>query len=556
MIASPFCAVDIYPFEGGAYSLLASQGNSQVLSCSTSHAVQADNGTFTITLSPGGPSGVDGPSWSQVITPMSLCVIAFQRADHSFVDMVGVVQSVQETQSWAPASSVSRMVTVQGCDFGCFFSRFNWATLAYVGGNTLAQGAQSIYGNPGFGAIMNYGIQASTPDLMAAIWYSKVMMSASGIMGETFVPYHGQQIGVSGAIAARIDTYPAYSIPAAMNFMSEDDTWSSKFRKILPFPVYEWFVGTGPSGIWGPTQSGVTQQSSGTNTTIALPSGYAFKSSLLPQAIPGLPQMIGRINPQPNLTIGQTSPSSPYQFSGVYMTNFNNLNLYQLEDGGFIQNTIQFGLNNVRNFYVLNPAMFNFALGGPKDGVSNLFLQYAMLSDPASIHRYGYYPYPFTSYWFNDNAFQQQVVTQGQFQNMIADVMSRVASYCEPNPLMAQGSVTMELRPDIFAGNTFQYSPFKAPEAWTFYIESVQHTYSFGGPSTTTLGLSRGLPASVYSDQVLLKNVLSGNAMRLNGQYVSGLPANIGKPLEAYTIAGAQEFLSDIAQIYVTPGMK
>jgi hypothetical protein len=87
---------------------------------------------------------------------------------------------------------------------------------------------------------------------------------------------------------------------------------------------------------------------------------------------------------------------------------------------------------------------------------------------------------------------------------------------------MAVGSVVMPLRPDIMPGCKFEYAPFRGGELWTFYIEAAEHDYNFGGDSTTTLFLSRGLPSSVYADMSqkgIFYGVLTGTAERFEGEY-------------------------------------
>ena len=536
-----FCAIDIYPFEGGIYSFFASNGSSQVLSCNVSQTLDS-GGSFSITLAPGGPNGIAAsPSWSEVLTPMSFVVIAMQREDHSNVVMLGVITNIEESQTWS-ANNVIRTITVTGFDFFYFFNHFSWNSLSFMAGNALNVIGSTI-NNTALGYILNYGF-SDTPQALANKFYNFIMLNPNGIMGKTAIPYQGKNIFIGDALGAFIDPYPnTHIVPSATNFMSEDSTWANKFQRILPFPIYEWFVATGPLNTWGTIQSG----------------GLAFTSTLLPQAVAATPQMVGRINPQPILEVNPNNSGyySPAITGTVNDNLFTALNTYQIENQGFISSNIQFGVNGVKNFYIINPLGLNLLFGGNKANSSIYSMTYPLIADPASIHRYGFSPYSFTTEWLNDSTVIQPVQSDTEIADIVIDMNTRISSYCEPLPLMANATVTMELRPDIFPGNTFQYNPFvqQANNLWLFYIESVSHNYVFGGPSTTTLQLSRGLPVTVYADQNLMSNILIGNAQRLNGQYVSGLPSGVGAPLVGYTVSngGQTQILADIGKFYVTP---
>lgn len=540
-ISSVFCAIDIYPFEGGLYSFFASQGTSQVLSCSVLNNLTS-GGQFSITLAPGGPNGIaTPPSWTEIITPMSFAVIALQRENHSNVVMCGVVTSVEESQVWT-SSQVIRTIQISGFDFYYFFTKFNWNSLSFMAGNQLNLVGSTV-NNTALGYILNQGF-SGTPEELARKFYNFIMLNPNGIMGKTAVPYQGKNVFIGSALGAFIDVYPgALIVPSATNFMSEDSTWANKFQRILPFPIYEWFVSTAPKGTWGTILTG----------------GTSFTSTTLTKAIGGMPQMVARINPQPVLNINPNKSGyySP-QISGTVNNNlFIELTTYELENQGFISSNIQFGVNGIKNFYTINPLGPNSLFGGSKAN-SNIFnMTYPFVADPASIHRYGFSSYTFNTEWLNDFQYTQPTQPSNTIQDIVIDMSSRISSYCEPLALMANATVVMEMRPDIFMGNTFQYSPFvaQANNLWLFYIESVQHNYIFGGNSTTSLQLSRGLPVTAYADQTLMSNILIGNAQRKNGQYVSGLPQGIGNPLVGYTVssAGQTEILSEIGKYYVTP---
>ena len=103
-MANLACSVDIYPRDGGQYTF----HTQNILRIQTASNLRDGSEKFTIVLAPGGPSGDTGPSWAQILTPMSVCVIAMERGDISNVVMVGVVTDANETQVWNPGQNVIR----------------------------------------------------------------------------------------------------------------------------------------------------------------------------------------------------------------------------------------------------------------------------------------------------------------------------------------------------------------------------------------------------------------------------------------------------------------
>jgi hypothetical protein len=125
---------------------------------------------------------------------------------------------------------------------------------------------------------------------------------------------------------------------------------------------------------------------------------------------------------------------------------------------------------------------------------------------------------------------------------------------------MARGDVTIPLAPHVLVGTRFRYAPYKDMINWDFYVESVTHSFVFGGESTTSLSLTRGLPSSIYadaSDDGLLKAIMVGDAMRLNGRYTKGLPEGSEKALQFFaTVDQAAELNQHLATVNVTPQVK
>jgi hypothetical protein len=176
------------------------------------------------------------------------------------------------------------------------------------------------------------------------------------------------------------------------------------------------------------------------------------------------------------------------------------------------------------------------------------------------VQRYGFRPQIGTTRWLFDPQGNAAQNPGTQVQDTILALTGRMISWYHPAPLMASASVTLPLAPTILIGTRFRYAPFKSGEPWDFYIESVTHTYEFGGESgssTTRLTLSRGLPAAVYADSGsggVLQAVHTGNAMRQEGAYVTGLPAGSSVPLQVITTtAQAASLSAQLSSVFVTP---
>lgn len=546
-LAWPICSIDFYTFEGGNYSLISSPTNQQIISCNVSHSIEG-GGHFSIELPPGGPNGIDSnPSWTTILTPMSTAIITMQRGQNSNVVMVGIIESIRESQSWQPHGSVIRTINIRGSDISIYFNRFNWMMLAFLQGNTLLPASIAAASLPAL-----FGQPSGTPNQIANVWLTNIMFGPSGIVGKTYLNYQNKSIPISGAIYSSLENYPATDIPYGENYMSEPISWADKFRQMLPYPVYETFWGTAPIGTW-------SLDALSPAGTIDSLTGSAFYSKMLPNAIPSVPQMIARVLRFPDLiTAPDANALVNLSWTGATNSLWNKLNLFQPVYSGFIHSSIEFGLNNLKNFYRINPTWMNTSFGNPSN-TTPFPVAYAGAADPASIHRYGYYPYMFLTRWWGDLNNIGNQNNANPIGEAVAAITSRLASYCEPLSLMANAAITFELRPDIFSGNRFQYAPFEnGNEQWQFYIDGVSHNFRFGGPSTTSLSLTRGLPVSAYTNSSLLYNILQGNAQRLNGIYQSGVPAGLGQTLVGYTLAGQSEaqVAAAIAQVYVTPQAK
>jgi len=575
-LASPVCAVDLYPWEGGSFSF----SGSQVLECTTTKNLRDAGGTATIILPPGGPNGQGFPSWSQVVTLQSLVVIAMQRGSQSNIVFIGIVRAVEEDQEWQEGQGVTRNTRISAMDWGAWFQDFNWSALSFL---AVTNGQAYAFGSgtdPQAGLPSTVlGWESTNPASIAYGWYSKIMAGTQGILADTNIQYNNNTIPWNNATLAYFESYPYNAIfPASTMTLSQDGSWYAKFAEILETPYYELIVGTAPVDTWMANVDVVTLQttegqisleesantSAGATAWIS-PYSTTIRSLGLPNAISAVPQIVGRVNPLPDLTLalGTTQPSQGAQgqqafvYSGVDMTRWNQLPNYALDPtAGFTASRNSLEIDEYYNFFVLNPVFYKTITGiGASPGI--FIYAYSGAANLAGIHRFGLKSMIRDTNWMSDPSNQVAESQPGMdLENLVNALTTRLATFYTPLPVMNNATVEFRLSPGIFVGGRFTYNPFRGDGPWTYYINSVSHTYKFGGPSATTLGLERGLPASVYADPALLQQVLEGQAMRLNGSIFPGLPASEGPGLQTFGMAttSIKTVLAGMAHVYATAG--
>jgi len=565
--SSPRCAVDIYIPEGGHYSLTSAE----VLECTTTQKLSnMSAGQASIILAPGGPNGQNYPSWAQIITLQALVIIAMSRGQNANVVFVGIVKSVQEDQVWVPEQGVVRNTRIEAVDWGAWFRDFNWSPLSFlavVNGNALEN---AVGQNPdqGIPNILFSGTQSTNPAQIAYNWYSQIQAGSKGILSQTQIRYQNYTLGWPSATTAFFEDYPFGAIwPMSTFYVSQAGTWLDKYNEILQSPWYEVIIGTAPLGAWNPalqanTSSGTVSLKNGGSAWYS--QGAFFTSSGMPNAIPASPQIVGRVNPLPDLTATQTLSAASqglvgqpaFQYTGIDTSRWQQLPAYGLDPAeGFIESMASLDLAEYYNFFILNPTFYAPFMGGAAPGI--FMYAYSGAINVAGIHRYGLKSMVRDTTWMVDSNYQiAQSNPASAMQSLVGALTTRMATIYTPLPVMESAQMTSKLLPNIFVGGRFRYFPFRATEEWEFYIHSVTHSWRFGGPSTTTLGLERGLPASVYANTTVLQQVLAGNAMRLNGTVVSGLPAGSSAALQTVGMADSslKTVLGQVATIYATPG--
>jgi len=511
-----------------------------------------------------------------------------QRGSESNVVFVGVVKEVGESEDWETGAGVSRNTEITAQDWGAWFSDFNWSPLTYLAvTNGLA--LATITGSPTDIGLpeTQLGLQSSDPAQIAYGWYTAIMGGASGILSDTLVNYGGQIYKWPATTTAFFETYPFGAVwPGSNFFISQAGDWYSKFSEILENPYYELIVGTSPYGTWNPTVQ-VSQLAAHQGTTTATSTygsvtgqvtlnnggtawqspGIPFTSRGLPNAVPAYSQIVGRVNPLPDLLVSATADQASvglqgqaaYTYTGVNMARWNSLPGFTLDpNAGFSISSTSLSIQDYFNFFVLNPTAIK-QVWGVSNSAGVFLYAYSGAANVAGIHRYGFKSMVRDTNWLVDSSYQisQNVDGLTAVGNLVGALTNRLASYYTPLPIMQTANgVSFRLSPSIFVGTTFTYSPFRGDVPWTFYVTTVQHTWKFGGPSITSLSLERGLPAPVYQNPTTMQQVLTGNAMRVSGFVVSGLPANLGPPLQTFGLAPANmtTILGEIAGVYKTPG--
>jgi hypothetical protein len=537
----------VYPYEGGKYTLDSSNG--VLLEADIHKNIHSQEpGSFSLTLAPGGPQGVNSvKTWTEIFTPMSLVVIGGARYVNNGILMVGVVNQITETQSWKAGREAGRTITVTGSDFQYYFAMFSYYTLYFLG-STVASALSDAAGI-GAAALPSLNgkglLGAAQPSVVGAAWFNDIMAGKNGILNNTKFYYGKEQVNFNAVMSQAYDSYPApvgIVIPMAENFLSSQGTWYEKFSAIFPMPFYEFFVITAPVQLYDVNAS----FSVNADTFIKMPA--VTKTSFSPT-------LVARINPVPQAVNTNGTWS-------MDVSRWNKLTLYNMVGHSFIESSVRFDESEVRNLYIIQPVTMLTMFGQSASNISPFVFTFQGLVDIASVHRYGYRPQITETYWladFEGKGAQTNGLAAEPFSQFVSEMLLRVSSWYEPLPLMASGEMTTIFRPDIIPGNRFTYAPFKNGELWTFYIEAITHNYEFGDETTTTLSLTRGLPSAIYEQKGqndLLLAIHVGDAMRKDGAYTTGLPANIGSGLTELNPQSSFAIQGEMAKVFVTPGAK
>ncbi len=528
-IAAPRCFIDVYPYEGGQFTV---SGNSVAfLGVTTSKSITGGgNGTFTLTLAPGGPYGLNArPTWTEIFTPFSLVVIGMQRSFHAAVVMVGLVVSTEESMS-RDSSGVQRVIQVTGEDFTRIFNTFSYYNLSVQTGITPPN-----IGLLGLPSVIAGALQG-TPDTIGSVWYNRIMAGPDGLLASTSFAYRGSRVTFTELMATWFEPYPAnIDIPTLAPFLVDEGSWTNKFLTFFPYPWYEFFIQTAPVNYY---KTIIAQESALVGVAPNQQPTPLINAAATPVVMtnfpPVSPTLVARVNPLPFLTASGSSTTPTYHINTARFVHLPN---YGIDSNkGSIGQKLGYSEVEVKNYYVFMPTWLLTAFGQSNGSITPFQLLFSSWIDQASIHRYGYRPNTAEVRWMADKGeYAQALAANGlgasDFNQLVADLSLRPVSYYEPTPNMLRGVVKTELRPDILPGNTFTFAPYRDGVPWAFYINAVTHTVPFNGMATTELSLSRGLTVSDYNNADLMVALHTGNAQRVNGSLAVGLPPGIGKPL-------------------------
>lgn len=536
--SSPELGVDIYPHEVNSSNprLSLSGGANGILGASITKSIRDRNGgTFNLYLVPGGPTGVNSSiTWTNIITPMSLVVIYLKRGQSKRIIMIGIVTKIEESQVWT-ARGVERTITVAGMDFMYYFSVFSYYEMLYFG---LIQ-SQNITGVAGYIFGIFGGQLAGAPVTEAFQWLTYAMigsnttstpLNAQAVLYNTYVTYQNMKYYLRQIFGYWFEPFDelgqvAY-IPMLTDLLNSEGSWADKFVSILPWPYYEFFVITANANDY-PTLSLLNGNSSAS-------AGYGY----IPQqqiSVNGFdsvyPIVIGRINPLP-----WTSADSSGNMTSYNAQRWKALPIYDYGSTGLINSKLQYSTDEIANFFAVTTTdsrslAQSLNISNPQVFAINYLGAYL---DQNSIDNYGYKPDFVNIRWLTsiDTSNNSAVAN---LPYLSATLLGKLSSYATPTPFMLKGMVTIPMWPDVLPGNRFMCKPFKMSTSdpnsqYMFYIESIKHDYQFGGPSTTTLEITRGLRKIDYDNDTTMQQLLLGQSTKLNGvlQVRSDLATNPG----------------------------
>jgi len=527
------CYVAVYPYEGGSY--LIEGDNAGLVGASVQKDITQPYGSFNITLAPGGPSGASFPTWTQLLTPQSFVLIGMRRGGTSQIVMMGIVLSCGEAQTWSEGY-IQRATIVQGADISYLFSNASYYNLTFLFGLPT-----SALGGVGQLDALNQGLIQGSPASVGKAWYTNLMAGNNGVLSSVMFNRGGVAYPLYDVIATWFEEYPySIQIPMGAAFLSSQGSWYAKFMEFFESPFYEFFVITAPQGTYPQAVSSDDNENTDGNATMT-PSASALGS--LGNYASAQTFLIARVNPFP---YANNTGSVEKPVWVMDMSRWNALPRNSFTNQSFLSSNIQFSETNVRNFFLLNPIAMNAILS--QSNTSPFVVSQNAWVDKDSLARYGYSPeIPETSWLFDQNGIiAQQLAAQGKGQEdlvgLINNLTYRIISQYLPTPLMGAGSVVIPLQPDMLPGTVFTYVPFKDSVTWDFYVQGVSHSYQFGGQSTTTLTLTRGLPSAVYQDsQGLLLKIFTAQAWKQNGVYQAN-PNALG--LKAINFTNAAQSIS------------
>lgn len=448
---------------------------------------------------------------ASAITPMSTVIIQMMRGTYTYTVFFGIVLSIREVEQ-RTEERVTRLIEISGVDMQYYLMNFAYFTLTWLGA------ANNIFNNLGNIAgitLLQSGDVYGPPETLGLTFLQKVTYP---YLINTALPINNNRYTFNDLVEPRFGSFDSGSInllfPFIPAFYASEGTWWDKFQTFFPSPYYEMFFQT-------------AETSGGATTTNAPPIisdlGYpALQAIATPSQTLTFNNrefknfFVVREMPFPRLSTSSTG--APYAYT-MNINAWNSLVEYGFSNGvtPFLTSEMEFSADEARTFYMIDPSTIDQLFGSATNAYAAFItLKTASMLDPIPFTKYGYIPEFSQIQWFFSNVKNSTTALQ-QFG---ASLLLTLGAYYMPLPLSARGSIVLPLSPTILQGNKITCQPFKNGEDWTFYINEVTHHFEFGGKSTTTLKISRGLPKNVYNDTGgILTAMLQGLVERANFQY-------------------------------------
>lgn len=491
-----------------------------------------------------------------MITPMSTIAITLSRGNQEYPVFFGVITNIQESFR-RTKEKVIRTVEISGVDLQFFLTNYAYYTLTWLGTpNALTQ---VLGGIAGFKQIQN-GQFVGSPQGLASQFYNQ---TTSPYLSKTSLNTNIGFVPVSELISNCFGPFTTTSaidatlvFPFLSNFYVSDGTWWEKYMTFFPPPLYESFFTT--INVSSPLLNSPSLLNTGN------PDPFNLKSVTVKGAFGTdydvTNAFIARMMPFPQLRTGtvilsKATPLINTPSLYVDMSSWNALGEYIFQTTNpILESTIEFKADDARSFYAINPQqMTNMFGGNGANGLSTIYLLTGVgaIIDPINLAKYGYRPEMAQVEWLSVNRGEGTVTNTDEiFTLLTANMLLTLASYWVPLPLMASGKIKIPLSPYVLPGNKITCQPFKDTDPWTFYIDEVEHIYTFGQESFTMIGVSRGLPTVIYNDTHTMFQLLCGTMERAGLQYQS---INIQNTSTGYigiglvTLDNIQQLFSNIA---------
>ena len=483
-----------------------------------------------------------------LITPMSVVTISLRRGNQEYPVFFGVVNVIKES-FMRSKKKVVRSISIAGTDLQFYLTNFAYFTLTWLGAT-----ANLIPGSVGFGKLVTTGIISGTPWYMGTAFFGivaasylqyTILNSGSGqYIFNDLINYCFGPFNTNPATDAEIQA----NFPLLVNFYASEGSWWEKAKTFFPFPLYEMFFTTVLPTT--PSISEVPIYPTALNTGIPVPleTTTSGKTVLVaPTAaedintvtVDGLNTtydvqncFVARQLPFPQLRL--TTPNIPASFVEAASANLLTLDISKLNALGeyifsttnpIMESNIFFDASQARTFYLLDPRQISNWYGGKATNAETfMFIATSVGTafDSVGLALYGYKPESVQVDWLAaslSSASSGQANSDQSLKILASSMLLTAIAYYNPTPLMAHGTIKIPLSPQILPGNKITLNPFKDGTTWTFYIEAVEHEYSFGEDSYTVLHISRGLPTSLYANSTFLIQLLTGQIERVNNQY-------------------------------------